>query len=115
RRYGSYSGQRHFAGRIAPVEPALFLRREGHRGTAPGRHGEHRNIPQGTTEGIPVELRRSAQRGSDHPARRAEAETGFRALRLCYRQEYQARSEEHTSELQSRFDLVCSLLLEKKK
>src|SRR5207249_11629275 len=28
---------------------------------------------------------------------------------------YCARSEEHTSELQSRFDLVCRLLLEKKK
>src|SRR5699024_7618734 len=28
---------------------------------------------------------------------------------------YQYRSEEHTSELQSRFDLVCRLLLEKKK
>src|SRR5699024_12547266 len=28
---------------------------------------------------------------------------------------YGARSEEHTSELQSRFDLVCRLLLEKKK
>src|SRR5207249_9349197 len=27
----------------------------------------------------------------------------------------QKRSEEHTSELQSRFDLVCRLLLEKKK
>src|SRR5699024_11796082 len=27
----------------------------------------------------------------------------------------QTRSEEHTSELQSRFDLVCRLLLEKKK
>src|SRR5699024_11954366 len=27
----------------------------------------------------------------------------------------QRRSEEHTSELQSRFDLVCRLLLEKKK
>src|SRR5699024_11337989 len=27
----------------------------------------------------------------------------------------EARSEEHTSELQSRFDLVCRLLLEKKK
>src|SRR5699024_12075475 len=27
---------------------------------------------------------------------------------------YMARSEEHTSELQSRFDLVCRLLLEKK-
>src|SRR5207249_11867871 len=28
---------------------------------------------------------------------------------------YTIRSEEHTSELQSRFDLVCRLLLEKKK
>src|SRR5207249_8636159 len=28
---------------------------------------------------------------------------------------HDARSEEHTSELQSRFDLVCRLLLEKKK
>src|SRR5699024_12203842 len=27
---------------------------------------------------------------------------------------YQSRSEEHTSELQSRFDIVCRLLLEKK-
>src|SRR5207249_8069109 len=27
----------------------------------------------------------------------------------------QSRSEEHTSELQSRFDIVCRLLLEKKK
>src|SRR5207249_6404837 len=27
----------------------------------------------------------------------------------------ESRSEEHTSELQSRFDLVCRLLLEKKK
>src|SRR5437868_11427277 len=29
--------------------------------------------------------------------------------------EHTGRSEEHTSELQSRFDLVCRLLLEKKK
>src|SRR5207249_6190426 len=28
---------------------------------------------------------------------------------------HEGRSEEHTSELQSRFDLVCRLLLEKKK
>src|SRR5207249_10928064 len=33
------------------------------------------------------------------------------APRSCLRR----RSEEHTSELQSRFDLVCRLLLEKKK
>src|SRR5207249_9700799 len=30
-------------------------------------------------------------------------------------EEFKWRSEEHTSELQSRFDLVCRLLLEKKK
>src|SRR5437868_11566152 len=39
---------------------------------------------------------------------RATIEWGGIALLL-------ARSEEHTSELQSRFDLVCRLLLEKKK
>src|SRR5699024_11999096 len=37
------------------------------------------------------------------------AQDGVQAAR------YAARSEEHTSELQSRFDLVCRLLLEKKK
>src|SRR5699024_8426954 len=30
-------------------------------------------------------------------------------------EQFRGRSEEHTSELQSRFDLVCRLLLEKKK
>src|SRR5204862_3046508 len=34
---------------------------------------------------------------------------------IVYEQLYRARSEEHTSELQSRRDLVCRLLLEKKK
>src|SRR5207249_2808860 len=32
-----------------------------------------------------------------------------------YYEIHEKRSEEHTSELQSRFDLVCRLLLEKKK
>src|SRR5699024_11229725 len=35
--------------------------------------------------------------------------------RLRIAQSPEGRSEEHTSELQSRFDLVCRLLLEKKK
>src|SRR5207249_5741830 len=35
---------------------------------------------------------------------------GSREIEFCI----QPRSEEHTSELQSRFDLVCRLLLEKK-
>src|SRR5437867_12688267 len=43
------------------------------------------------------------------PHRRAA--TRKRAPRSCPR----ARSEEHTSELQSPYDLVCRLLLEKKK
>src|SRR2546421_2116288 len=34
---------------------------------------------------------------------------------LCHQQVADQRSEEHTSELQSRSDLVCRLLLEKKK
>src|SRR5438067_9872115 len=33
----------------------------------------------------------------------------------CRKESGAGRSEEHTSELQSRFDLVCRLLLEKKK
>src|SRR5207249_12229492 len=37
------------------------------------------------------------------------------ARRPGYRRADARRSEEHTSELQSRFDLVCRLLLEKKK
>src|SRR5438067_5046244 len=38
-----------------------------------------------------------------------------RAQRLLRAARGAVRSEEHTSELQSRFDLVCRLLLEKKK
>src|SRR5699024_12624324 len=36
-------------------------------------------------------------------------------VQAVIREELDNRSEEHTSELQSRFDLVCRLLLEKKK
>src|SRR5438067_8597809 len=39
----------------------------------------------------------------------------FRWCASCSRSMCCRRSEEHTSELQSRFDLVCRLLLEKKK
>src|SRR5699024_12093403 len=41
---------------------------------------------------------------------------GFKSMKSVVHEVYeQVRSEEHTSELQSRFDLVCRLLLEKKK
>src|SRR2546428_7505060 len=39
----------------------------------------------------------------------------LRTLRSCAASPLSPRSEEHTSELQSRSDLVCRLLLEKKK
>src|SRR5260221_4780748 len=48
-----------------------------------------------------------SQGASDDPIRRSHADPFVRAR--------QDRSEEHTSELQSHSDLVCRLLLEKKK
>src|SRR5699024_11714873 len=41
--------------------------------------------------------------------------TGPRGVESNKKPRQRSRSEEHTSELQSRFDLVCRLLLEKKK
>src|SRR3712207_7641223 len=52
----------------------------------------------------------------DHdPDRRAGRAPGVRLDVLLVRADDQHRSEEHTSELQSRQYLVCRLLLEKKK
>src|SRR5690349_25176928 len=51
----------------------------------------------------------SAPGSTDAPRERLPALARFRVRRAA------ARSEEHTSELQSRRDLVCRLLLEKKK
>src|SRR5439155_9692856 len=50
-------------------------------------------------------LFRSAARGAPH----------HRCARRCRQHHQGGRSEEHTSELQSRGHLVCRLLLEKKK
>src|SRR5437868_13559649 len=46
--------------------------------------------------------------GPPNHAKRAKPPVSLQSL-------LKSRSEEHTSELQSRFDLVCRLLLEKKK
>src|SRR5438034_4805531 len=47
--------------------------------------------------------------------RSQDSELTFRVLRAGGRVSSESRSEEHTSELQSHSDLVCRLLLEKKK
>src|SRR5260370_10801563 len=48
-------------------------------------------------------------------AARVDREPAFRPLRYRDRPARDPRSEEHTSELQSHLNLVCRLLLEKKK
>src|SRR3712207_7377973 len=76
---------------------------------SPAAQGRRRARPEGRRG-----LRAAALAGPHHHRRAAAA-----ALRLRHgllpAVEPQARSEEHTSELQSRQYLVCRLLLEKKK
>src|SRR2546429_9644981 len=61
-------------------------------------------------------LFRSRSRLSSRTSRRRSRVSAFRSFR-SWRISFRscARSEEHTSELQSRLHLVCRLLLEKKK
>src|SRR5690349_23581382 len=49
------------------------------------------------------------------PALRSLGDSSDKGLRVASENGPRRRSEEHTSELQSRRDLVCRLLLEKKK
>src|SRR5438105_7463399 len=71
------------------------------------------------SEGIAVELRSTPRTALHRDRRGVAARIAHEALRLNVRRVLRAsagiRSEEHTSELQSRVDLVCRLLLEKKK
>src|SRR5438067_5877824 len=60
-------------------------------------------------DALPISISAGSTRTYPGPSRRAvlDRRTDSRLV--------SERSEEHTSELQSRFDLVCRLLLEKKK
>src|SRR5690606_39984133 len=55
------------------------------------------------------------RQGGARPATRAGAACGSQPASVGVLQPARPRSEEHTSELQSRENLVCRLLLEKKK
>src|SRR5207249_10808996 len=66
----------------------------------------------GSGKGAAEHLDCQGAAGSESKRRAAKA-PGTGAHRTGERQDH--RSEEHTSELQSRFDIVCRLLLEKKK
>src|SRR2546429_7134907 len=58
--------------------------------------------------------RRHVRRGSTRIAPAPPRATSPRDRRASHRATWSPRSEEHTSELQSRLHLVCRLLLEKK-
>src|SRR5687768_17627015 len=66
-------------------------------------------------EEVEVELDVAAGEMHEDRRRAHEAEADGRGLHRAIRALPAARSEEHTSELQSRLHLVCRLLLEKKK
>src|SRR5689334_24497046 len=57
----------------------------------------------------------AAHRLRDPDCRAAAPRSRQNETRFCPRPTIRIRSEEHTSELQSQFHLVCRLLLEKKK
>src|SRR5699024_12848747 len=82
-----------------PISTAWVSGRGATRRFACWRHGDTRNG------------RRQTSINSLLPRSRSTAESRTRPVIRSW----PSRSEEHTSELQSRFDLVCRLLLEKKK
>src|SRR5207249_2894761 len=89
--------------RIHHLIPVDHAQEQGHRGLELADH---------LTEVVPaVSVQDHELRHALAPERRGHV---AQHQRLCARVHVE-RSEEHTSELQSRFDLVCRLLLEKKK
>src|SRR5438874_10633464 len=66
-------------------------------------------------DALPISLILRSDRALDPPAFRHRRRAPSRVWAFSSRQAFRRlRSEEHTSELQSRRDLVCRLLLEKK-
>src|SRR5690606_41280944 len=63
---------------------------------------------------LPKALARKAAGGGDHPAARDAQILVEQIFQIGFEHFEVLRSEEHTSELQSRENLVCRLLLEKK-
>src|SRR5690554_7245263 len=92
----------------SPLFPYTTLFRSADRGAPPGRPAGA--LPHGGAPGIAGDLGRFRLLRAGQPERRpAGAVGGAAGSTRCH------RSEEHTSELQSRPHLVCRLLLEKKK
>src|SRR5207249_6789644 len=91
------------------------------RSTSP--RDEDRSGSSVTIEADKIEIEQAREAGPVHVGHQLWGQLGMNRIlqeaglsdRACTLTEVMTRSEEHTSELQSRFDLVCRLLLEKKK
>src|SRR5438034_4872403 len=95
-----------------PPRPTLFPYTTLFR-SVPDEGGEEKVAAEGITRGVAAQTarQRPEARGEEHEVPGAEPER----REAPARHGWQDRSEEHTSELQSHSDLVCRLLLEKKK
>src|SRR5207249_12071580 len=82
------------------LHDALPISSEARSASTPASPKDHTRRTYRSPSRQPIQPRRGRRRGRS---------------RACTTAIARARSEEHTSELQSRFDLVCRLLLEKKK
>src|SRR3712207_8785128 len=77
--------------------------------------GLHRSGQPGVAQRLPHETGGGHHHGEVGPLGRVQVEDQAGGLGRARAEEGDVRSEEHTSELQSRQYLVCRLLLEKKK
>src|SRR2546429_3132692 len=99
------------------MRPAAVCEHRG--GVAP--HAGHagaleRCVPEAALERLRIFLEQRREIRLDNIGAHAELDVACRARELHVpRTDVLTRSEEHTSELQSRLHLVCRLLLEKKK
>src|SRR5690606_41947127 len=81
----------------------------------PVRRDPRPRAPRTITDERPSEGRSHDRSTRPDQAVRAQDGGGRRVVHRASRDRHRVRSEEHTSELQSRENLVCRLLLEKKK
>src|SRR5207249_10355047 len=96
---------RSVGGRSRSEQPCPGARRG--RGPSPWHAGgQHRH------RGEPAQVLAPARPAWSRTARVEGTDRGRRRTEICTQRRLPGRSEEHTSELQSRFDLVCRLLLE---
>src|SRR6266480_6530614 len=100
------------------ISPCLAMFRRSRRKTARGRReASCRHTTTALNPGVSMTIRHHADRSRFGSAVNTATRTALRSARTKGQHggELLHRSEEHTSELQSHVNLVCRLLLEKKK